>query len=131
MLAHDMLRAGFAKVYVPDAAVIHSHEYSPLGWLRRSFDEARAMREVYGWAQPADPRPLALALRGSVGGDWRWASARGSTAPRRGSRRRGQSPCCRAHPCTTAPGWPGRCWAAAPTGSRRRSSACSRRSADV
>ena len=45
-----MLRAGYAKVYVPDAAVIHSHEYSPGEWLRRSFDEARAVAEVYGFA---------------------------------------------------------------------------------
>jgi rhamnosyltransferase len=74
VLAHDMLRAGLAKVFLPDAAVIHSHEYSPLGWLRRSFDEARAIRQIYGWAQPADPRSVALALRGRVGGDWRSAS---------------------------------------------------------
>ena len=78
VLAHDMMRAGFAKVFLPDAAVLHSHEYSPLGWLRRSFDETRALRQIYGWVQPADPRSLALALRGRVGGDWRWASARGS-----------------------------------------------------
>lgn len=47
-LAHDMLRAGFAKVFMPDAAVIHSHEYGPAEWLRRSFDEARGVREIYG-----------------------------------------------------------------------------------
>jgi glycosyltransferase involved in cell wall biosynthesis len=75
VLAHDMMRAGLAKVYLPDAGVIHSHEYSPLGWLRRSFDEGRALSEIYGWAQPADPRKLMLAVRGRVGGDWRWVSA--------------------------------------------------------
>ncbi len=72
LLAQDMLRAGYAKVYVPTAAVIHSHDYSPREWLRRSFDEARAMREVYGWAQPMGPRTTGLDLWGKVGADWRW-----------------------------------------------------------
>jgi rhamnosyltransferase len=71
LLAQDMLRAGFAKVYVPDAAVIHSHEYSPWGWLRRSFDETRAMREVYGVAPAGRPRDALRNLRGGVTGDWR------------------------------------------------------------
>ena len=46
LLARDMLAAGYAKVYRPDAAVIHSHDYSPLDQLRRSFDEWRGLREV-------------------------------------------------------------------------------------
>lgn len=71
-LAADMLRAGFAKVFVPDAAVVHSHDYSALGWLRRSFDEARGLREVYGWAEPVRPRTLTLNLWGRVGADLRW-----------------------------------------------------------
>ena len=50
LLAQDMLRAGFAKVFVPEAAVIHSHDYPVGQWLRRSFDESRAMRDVYGWS---------------------------------------------------------------------------------
>jgi len=72
LLAQDMLRAGFAKVYVPDAAVIHSHEYSAVGWLRRSFDEARAMQEVYGPAAALGPRATALGVWGRVGADRRW-----------------------------------------------------------
>jgi rhamnosyltransferase len=71
LLAQDMLRAGYAKVYVPDAPVIHSHEYSAAGWMRRNFDEARAVHEVYGWA--LDHRAAALSFRGGVAGDWRWA----------------------------------------------------------
>jgi rhamnosyltransferase len=73
LLAQDMLRAGFAKVYVPAAAVIHSHEYSLWQWLRRSFDEARAIREVYGFA--LDPRSAARNVRGGVMADSRWARA--------------------------------------------------------
>ena len=71
LLAQDMLRAGFAKVYVPDAAVIHSHAYSLRQWMRRSFDEARAVRYVYDWVEP--PRVVARNMRGNVIVDWRWA----------------------------------------------------------
>jgi GT2 family glycosyltransferase len=45
-LALDMLRAGFAKVYVPAAAVVHSHDYSAGQELRRCFDEWRGLLEV-------------------------------------------------------------------------------------
>jgi rhamnosyltransferase len=72
VLAHDMLRAGYAKVFVPDAAVIHSHEYSGWEWLRRSFDESRALREVYGLVEPLEARRTALKVWGRVGADWRW-----------------------------------------------------------
>jgi rhamnosyltransferase len=77
LLAHDMMRAGFAKVYLPEAGVIHSHEYSPAQWMRRSFDEARAVREVYDWV--AAPRVVAWNLRGNVMADWRWV--RRTTSP--------------------------------------------------
>lgn len=73
MLALDMLRAGFAKVYLPDAAVIHSHDYSSWNWFRRSFDEARAMAEIYGVLEPLEWRRTTLKLWGLVGADWRWA----------------------------------------------------------
>ena len=48
LLAQDMLRAGYAKVYMPDAAVVHSHEYSPAAvaaaQLRRGTGGARGVR---------------------------------------------------------------------------------------
>jgi len=67
VLAIDMLRAGFAKAYVPNAAVVHSHEYSARDQLRRCFDEWRGLREVYGFVEPASPRAVARKLRGEVG----------------------------------------------------------------
>jgi rhamnosyltransferase len=80
-LAHDMLRAGYAKAYVPGAAVVHSHDYSSWNWLRRSFDEARALHEVYGLLEPAAPARVALELWGRTGADWRWQRSRaGGTA---------------------------------------------------
>jgi GT2 family glycosyltransferase len=79
-LAIDMLRAGYAKAYVPAAAVIHSHDYPLTGWLRRSFDEARAIHEVYGYRAPADPTTMLRNLRGNVGADWRAARPHGRWA---------------------------------------------------
>ncbi|HEX4107196.1 MAG TPA: glycosyltransferase family 2 protein [Solirubrobacteraceae bacterium] len=66
-LALDMLRAGHAKVYVPDAAVLHSHDYTASEYVRRCFDEWRALHEVYGWREPASPRALVRNLRGELG----------------------------------------------------------------
>ena len=71
MLAVDMLRSGRAKAFVPPAAVVHSHDYSPWEWLRRSFDEARAVVEVYGWTPGGEPQAAARNLWGTVGADWR------------------------------------------------------------
>jgi glycosyltransferase involved in cell wall biosynthesis len=47
-LALDLLTAGYAKVFQPAAPVIHSHEYRPVAKFRRTFDEFRALHEVYG-----------------------------------------------------------------------------------
>jgi len=51
-LAVDMLRAGYAKAYVPEAAVVHSHDYPPRELLRRSFDEWRGLHETTGLVEP-------------------------------------------------------------------------------
>lgn len=72
LLAHDMMRAGYAKAYLPDAAVIHSHDYVGWDWLRRSFDEGRAIRDVYGFAPSLAPQRVAMRVWGLVGADWRW-----------------------------------------------------------
>jgi rhamnosyltransferase len=83
MLAIDMLRAGYGKAFVPEAAVLHSHEYSAMQQLRRSFDEWRGLREVYGWREPASPRRLLLGLRGELGATRRELCAAGIPPKRR------------------------------------------------
>jgi rhamnosyltransferase len=65
-LVLDLLRAGHAKAWVPDAAVLHSHDYGPLGQLRRSFDEARALHELYGWQTAGSPRAVLGTIRAEV-----------------------------------------------------------------
>jgi rhamnosyltransferase len=67
LLAIDMLHAGFARAYLPDAAVVHSHSYTSADELRRCFDEFRGLREVYGWREPLSPIRLARGLRGELG----------------------------------------------------------------
>jgi rhamnosyltransferase len=66
-LALDMLRAGYAKVFEPRAAVLHSHDYGPRELFGRAFDESRGVREVYGWREPATPRYVFSQVRGEVG----------------------------------------------------------------
>jgi glycosyltransferase involved in cell wall biosynthesis len=66
-LALDMLRAGYAKVYEPRAAVLHSHEYGAVARFRRAFDESRGLLDVYGWREPAGPRHLISQIRGELG----------------------------------------------------------------
>jgi hypothetical protein len=65
-LVVDVLRAGFAKAWVPDAAVVHSHDYGVVEQLRRSFDEARALHGVYGWTTATSPRAVLGTIRAEV-----------------------------------------------------------------
>ena len=69
MLARDMLAAGYAKAYVPDAGVVHSHDYPPLARFRRFFDEFRGLREVYGHVEEVGPRYTPAAIRRHVARD--------------------------------------------------------------
>ena len=83
VLAIDMLRAGYAKAFVPQAAVLHSHDYSATQQLRRSFDEWRGLREVYGWREPASPVRLMRGMRGELGATRRELLAAGIAPARR------------------------------------------------
>ncbi len=66
VLAMDMLRAGYAKAFVPAAVVLHSHDYTSVEQLRRCFDEWRGLLEVYGWREPGSPAQLVRSLRGQL-----------------------------------------------------------------
>jgi len=76
-LALDMLRAGYAKVFAPAAAVVHSHEYTALSQFRRTFDEWRGLREVHGWVQPLALAGTLLTIQSQVRKDLRSARSRG------------------------------------------------------
>ena len=83
VLAIDMLRAGYAKAFLPGAAVWHSHDYTTGEELRRCFDEWRGLREVYGWREPASPAYLVGQLRGSLGQARRELIREGASPARR------------------------------------------------
>ena len=77
VLAIDMLRAGYAKVFRPSAAVIHSHDPPPLERFRHMFDEFRALREVYGHVEEAGWPYTPAVIRRGVRRDRAWLRARG------------------------------------------------------
>jgi O-antigen biosynthesis protein len=77
LLGRELIEAGYAKVYHPRAAVMHSHDYPPSEWLRRYFDEFRSLREVLGHVQQWGPKITLWDIRGLAGADKRWLRAQG------------------------------------------------------
>ncbi|MBX3571397.1 MAG: glycosyltransferase family 2 protein [Mesorhizobium sp.] len=47
--AKQAVEAGHAKAYAHDSVVYHSHDYTPWERLQRSYDEARALNELFGY----------------------------------------------------------------------------------
>lgn len=72
-----MLAAGWAKVYHPGAAVAHAHDYPPLQFARRYFDEYRGLRQTVGHVEPLTPVRALGDIRGLVAADRAWMRARG------------------------------------------------------
>lgn len=60
--AERIIRAGFAKAYAPDAVVYHSHDYGVIEQFQRSFDEAAALRALFGHAPNANPLRAVLSV---------------------------------------------------------------------
>lgn len=78
LLALDMLAAGFAKVFRPRAAVVHSHDYGAVERFRRFFDEFRALREVHGHVEEAGWPYTPAVVRGGVRRDRAYLRAHGA-----------------------------------------------------
>jgi glycosyltransferase involved in cell wall biosynthesis len=81
-LALDMLSSGYAKAYMPRAAVVHWHEYTLRQELRRSFDEWRAIGEIYGYVEPLRGGALRRRVIGPARDDARMMRAEGRAGPR-------------------------------------------------
>ncbi|MEA2282404.1 MAG: hypothetical protein QOK21_3011, partial [Solirubrobacteraceae bacterium] len=77
LLGREMIEAGFAKVFHPEARVRHSHDYPPAQFLRRYFDEFRSLREVLDHVEVAHPVHTPQTVRGLVGHDKRWLRRQG------------------------------------------------------
>ncbi len=81
----DMLAAGWAKVYQPGAAVLHAHDYGPLEFMRRYFDEYRGLRETTGHVEPLPLLGTARHVASQVAGDSRWMAEQGVERTRAGA----------------------------------------------
>lgn len=80
-LALDLLSAGYAKVFQPAAPVLHSHEYRPVAKFRRTFDEFRALHDVYGHVEGFGLGPTVGRARVEARRDRAWLQREGM--PRR------------------------------------------------
>jgi len=79
----DLRHTTWTKVFRADAAVRHAHDYGLLGFMRRSFDEARGLRETTGWIEPIGLKATAGGIRRLVGRDVRWMRRQGLPLGRR------------------------------------------------
>jgi O-antigen biosynthesis protein len=71
-----MLEAGWVKVFQPAAAVRHAHDYGPIEFARRYFDEYRGLRDTTGHVEALQPKQAARELVR----DARWMRERGMGA---------------------------------------------------
>jgi O-antigen biosynthesis protein len=78
-----MLAAGWTKVFHPDAAVYHAHDYGPIEFARRYFDEYRGLRETVGHVEPARPGHVLGEIRAGVAADRGWMADQGWGESRR------------------------------------------------
>jgi hypothetical protein len=74
-----VLKAGWSKVYHPDAAVLHSHDYPFANFMRRYFDEYRGLRETIGHVEPFSVRATVANMGRSTLGDQRWLRSKGAS----------------------------------------------------
>jgi O-antigen biosynthesis protein len=81
LLGRELIEAGYAKVFHPEARVLHSHDYPPLQFFQRYFDEFRSLREVLGFRQPWGPLRTPRDVKGLVRADARWLRDRGTSWP--------------------------------------------------
>jgi glycosyltransferase involved in cell wall biosynthesis len=77
LLGREMIEAGFAKAFSPQARVLHSHQYPPLRFLRRYFDEFRSLREVLDHVEPVHPLNTPRGIRSLARLDERWLREHG------------------------------------------------------
>jgi O-antigen biosynthesis protein len=77
--ARAMLAAGWAKAYVPEAAVLHAHDYSPTQFMRRYFDEYRGLRSALGHVETFGVRSTVRDVRALVAADRVWMAEQGVT----------------------------------------------------
>ncbi len=81
LLGREMLERGYAKVFHPRAAVLHSHDYSDWRWLKRRFDDYRGVLEVFGHCTPFRPITGVRNVLSLVSGDRQFMREEGTRGP--------------------------------------------------
>jgi O-antigen biosynthesis protein len=79
----DLLDAGWLKAYHPDAAVLHAHDYGPVEFMRRYFDEYRGLRATTGHVEAFRPVAALRTVRAETAADLRWLREQGAPAGER------------------------------------------------
>ncbi|MBK5231085.1 MAG: glycosyltransferase family 2 protein, partial [Thermoleophilia bacterium] len=79
----DVLANGFSKVYMPDAAVWHSHDYGMLETFKRYFDEYRGLNDSVGEQTDASAAKALGVVSSSVAADLRFLEQLGQPPLRR------------------------------------------------
>lgn len=78
-----MAGAGWRRLYVPQAAVLHAHDYPPIAFMRRYFDEYRGLRQTIGHVEGFGLRSSVRKVRALTGADERWMREQGWSRSRR------------------------------------------------
>jgi O-antigen biosynthesis protein len=81
--ARAMAETHWKRAYAPDAGVLHAHDFSPLGFARRYFDEYRGLRETSGHIERIGVRSTVRDVRGLVSADRAWMREQNWDARRR------------------------------------------------
>jgi O-antigen biosynthesis protein len=77
--ARELAGSGWLLAYHPGAAVLHSHDFGPVTFIRRYFDEYRSLRAVEGFVEPFGVRSKWPEVRTQVARDRGWMRAAGVT----------------------------------------------------
>jgi len=75
--AEAILRAGYAKAWVPGAVVMHSHRFGLSATIARAAEEARYYHEVFGYRLGSAFWPSVRGAWHQVLRDWAWMRANG------------------------------------------------------
>lgn len=82
-IAADLNAAGWALSFQPEAAVLHAHDYGPIAFAKRYFDEYRGLRESRGHIEPFRPKAALGAVVRLGKADQEWMKAQGYSAVQR------------------------------------------------
>lgn len=71
----EQMGKGYKKVYTPNAAVYHSHNYGVAETMQRAFDEHRALRRLFGWCSAPNGRRIPIDAWNLTKDDWKYIAS--------------------------------------------------------